>query len=110
MQTISKSNMWKRINPILIVMIFASLTLLVMKVWYDSKLIVNPLLPNYTALYLNGGAINVMCFLIAGLIPTIYLRIKRQYLVSTMCIIVFFVVALCLKNSLHLYEHFYSLT
>jgi hypothetical protein len=71
---------------------------------------VSPFLPKYTVIYTNGGGINVMCFLLGGLIPAIFLRMKKQYLISTICIIVFFLVGLILKNSLNIYEQFYGLS
>ena len=58
----------------------------------------------------NGALINITCFLMGGFIPALFLRIKQQYLISTMCILVFFIVGFVLKNSINIYENFYGLS
>ena len=102
------NTLWKWINLISIVLILIGLVLLVLKIWYDSKLMVSPLLPKYTVIYTNRVGINIMCFLLGGLIPAIFLRIRREYLISTICIFTFFIVGLIFRNILSLYEHFYG--
>ena len=102
------SILWKWINLISVILILIALVLLVLKIWYDSKLMISPLLPKYTVIYTNGVGINVMCFLLGGLIPAIFLRIRREYLISTICIIAFFITGLFLRHILSLYEHFYG--
>lgn len=104
------SKLWKWINLISMILILIVFLLLVLKVWYDSKLIASQLLPNYTVIYTNGALINITCFLMGGFIPALFLRIKQQYLISTMCILVFFIVGFVLKNSINIYENFYGLS
>lgn len=102
--------LWKKINLILIIVILVAFILLILKIWYDSKHMVSPFLPKYTVLYINGGRINVICFLLGGLIPGLFLRVRRKYLISTICIIMFFALGLILKDSLTIYESFYGLS
>ena len=69
----------------------------------------SPLLPDYYHIILNGGSINLICFLLGGLIPTLFLRIKRKYVISTVCIILFFVVGLLLKDLVTIYQLLFPL-
>lgn len=104
------SSSWKWINLSLLLVIVITLVLLVLKVWMDSKLIVSPLIPKYTAVFTNGGMINIMCFLLGGAIPALYLRYKQMYIASTICLILFFSIGAILKDVLTLYVYFYGLS
>jgi len=101
-----KNNLWKRINLISIIAILIGIILLIFKIWYESKFMNSPLLPKQLAIYANGKGINVMSILFGGLIPSIFLRTKRKYIVSTICIFLFFVFGLILKDSIYIYEYF----
>jgi len=103
-------NKWKMINFISIMLVLVSFILLATKVWLDFKLITLPILPKYTVIFKNGASINVVCFLLAGLVPAIYLRVRRKYMISTLCILLFLIVGFLLKDSVKIYEHFYGLT
>lgn len=104
------SSFWKKSNLILIVLILVTFISLVIKIMFDSKQMTSPFLPKYTVFHSNGSKINVMCFLLGGLIPAVFLRIKRKYVFSTLCILLFFLVGWFLKDSLKIYEHFYGLS
>jgi len=100
---------WKVLNSISIFIVTITPLLMFVKVWHDLKMIDSPLIPKYTVVFLNGSKINIICFLLAGLIPAIFLRIKYQYMLSTLCLILFFSVGCLLKDSVKIYEHFYTL-
>lgn len=100
---------WRIINLILILLVLLFTILLPIKVWVDSRLLVSPLLPKYVPIYMNASYINLMTFAIGGLIPTLFLRLRKVYFYSTLCLIIFILVGYILKDSLLIYEHFYKL-
>lgn len=102
--------LWRWCNLISIMAIIIALLLLVFKILYDSNHMASPLLPKYTVLFMNGGWINLVTFLIGSLIPALFLRSRQWYIHSTICILLFFVVGLILKDSINIYEHFYGLS
>jgi len=106
---------WKRINLIALLIASLSFLFLLAKVWYDAKYMASPLLPKYTAIYINasptggqGLSINLICFVLAGLVPALFLRIKKHYMISTFCLILFFVSGYLLKCHVNIYEHFFE--
>lgn len=105
-----KSNLWKWISLISITAILIGIILFMFKIWYESKFMISPLLPKYLAIYTNRGGVNVMSFLLGGLMPSIFLKTRRKYLASTICIFIFFVFGLILKDSIYIYEYFYGLS
>jgi len=107
---ISRKLNWKIINTFLIVICFSLPFLLLIKISYDSNLIVSPLMPKYFMIYVHGSTINTICFIIGGLIPAIFLRIRKLYFISNICIIIFLLIGYLMKNSIKIYEHFYILS
>ncbi|MBK7128552.1 MAG: hypothetical protein IPH66_04185 [Crocinitomicaceae bacterium] len=105
-----KTKLWKNINLLSYIVIGLSAVLLLMKIYLDAKLLVSPLLPKYTVIFKNGNQINVFCFVLASLVPAIFLSIKKQYPASTICILLFFIVGLALSNTVSIYEYFYEFT
>jgi len=103
-------NNWKMINFISIMLVLVSFILLAVKVWLDFKTITSPLLPKYVVIFKNGVSINVVCFLLAGLLPAIFLRVRKKYIISTFCILLFLIAGFLLKDSVKIYEHFYGLS
>lgn len=98
---------WKIVNSLFIIAILLGLLVLCIKIWYDYKLMVSPFLPKYTVVYMNGQAINVLCFAVAGLIPSLFLRTKKFYKEATFCIVTFLLIGFTLKDYVMIYEHFY---
>lgn len=101
---------WKWVNLISILIIILASILMVVKIWYDSKIMASPFLPKYTVIYANGSGINAFCFFIGGLIPTIYLRARKKYLTSTICLFLFIIIGILMKDAFSFYEHFYGLS
>lgn len=100
---------WKLLNIAIILTVLLSTLILFYKVWYDAKLIVMPLIPKYFSIFQNGSKINILCFLIGGIIPAIFLTFMKKYLISILLILLFFVIGYILKDKVFIYEHFYWL-
>lgn len=101
---------WKIINFIFIFTTLICSVCIIIKVWYEAKMLVSPLLPKYTVIFTNGTQINIICFALAGIIPTFFLRIRKHYLISSICLAIFFIIGYLLKDSVKIYKHFYSLS
>lgn len=97
----------KTLNNVFILTALISCALLPLKIWWDLKSMPSPFLPKYTVFYINGSLINIACFLLGGLIPSVFLRWRKAYTKSTICLVLFFGVGYFLRFEVKIYEHFY---
>ena len=100
---------WKFINLILTLLIILYTLLLIIKIWYDARIALAPFPGKMTAIYTNGAFINFACFALGGLIPGIFLRWRKKYLLSFLFIVFFLIPGYYFAESIHIYEHFYDL-
>lgn len=73
----------------------------------ESKYVMDsPLLPEYTPYYINNSLINISAFLFMSLFPALFLRMKKHYIISSVCILIFSAIGVFLKNRVLIYEYF----
>ena len=99
----------KLTNLIVILLVLLGAVYLIIRIWYDTKTLGSPFLPKYTFVFIYRMHINVMCFVLAALIPAVFLRIRKKYAISTLVILMFFLIGLILKEEVLIYQHFYAL-
>lgn len=66
----------------------------------------SPFLPEYAIYYLNSGLINFTIIMVAGVIPGLFLRLRKKYQFSTYVMVGFLIAGLFLKDVVPLYRIF----
>lgn len=66
----------------------------------------SPLLPEYTAYYMNAGLINFTYISCLGIVPALYLRFKRKFTFSSITLSLFFIAGLLFKDIVPFYLFF----
>lgn len=95
-----------RLNLLLIALfLFIDLVAIFLVQQYKSQSL-SSLLPSYIPILRHSGLINFCVIITAGLIPGVYLRIKKKYTISTLCLLGFFLIGLVLKDGVHYYKLF----
>lgn len=98
----------KVLNTVLLFLPFVLILFAVWSVWNTKQSLSSPWLPEYTAYYMNGALINFAVIQSGGIIPALFLRWRKQYMLSSSCIILFIIAAMTLKQTLNFYPHFYG--
>ena len=101
------SDGFKQLDTVLLSLSVVIVLFAYLSVWSTEMSMTSPWLPKYTAYYLNGALINYAVIQLGGLIPALFLRVKKHYLISSVCIISFILAASILKNYVKIYEWFY---
>lgn len=101
------SNGFKQLNTVLLSLSTVIVLFAYLSVWSTEMSMTSPWLPKYTAYYINGALINYAVIQLGGLIPALFLRVKKHYLISSVCIISFILAASILKNHVKIYEQFF---
>lgn len=63
----------------------------------------NPLLPHYLPYYTHGSLINFTIIQLGGLPPGLFLRLRKKYTLSSICLGLFILVALLFMNRAEFY-------
>jgi len=108
-KTKNKKGQEKLYNSILFGISFAIIILAIYKVWDTKNSLDSPLLPQYTIFHVNGALINYTIIQFFGVLPALYLRIKKHYAISTYCIIAFMILGIIIKSNVSFYEYLYQL-
>lgn len=66
----------------------------------------SPFIPEYTIYQINTGLISFTIILVAGIVPGIYLRLKKKYEFSSYFVLGFFIAGLFLKDVVEFYRIF----
>ena len=98
---------FKQLNAVLLILSIVIVLFTFLRIWETNMTMSSPWLPKYTSYYIHSALINYAVIQFGGFIPALFLRIRKQYVISSMCIIAFVLAASILKYSVKIYEQFY---
>jgi hypothetical protein len=94
------------LNTVLIFLPFAVILFTVWSVWWTKANLPSPWLPEYTAYYMNGTLINLSVILSGSIIPAFLFRWGKYYILSSVCVVLFYLAATVMKHDLELFWYF----
>ena len=106
-KTKTQSNGSKPLNTVLLVLSIVVVLFTYLHVWNTKASLSSPWLPKYTAYYMNSALINYATIQFGGFVPALFLRIRKHYVLSSICMLAFLLAATILKNSVEIYKQFY---